>query len=65
MSDKLIVRSQHILAAGGCSQGGRDWFAAQNLDWTDFVLNGIDADILLAIDDVMAHKVVEVAKNGR
>ena len=58
----LIVTVNDLMTAKQCCKGGRAWFKSQGLDWQDFVQNGIDADILLAIDDVMAHQVVEVAR---
>ncbi|MCT6876041.1 hypothetical protein [Frischella perrara] len=32
------------------------------LDWSDFLKNGIDAEILLKINDVMANQVIEQAR---
>lgn len=58
----LIVTVKDIDPKQDCSKGVRKFFADHNLDYTDFILNGIDADILLAIDDIMAHKIVEVAR---
>lgn len=61
----LIVTVDDIMAAKQCCKGGRTWFSEHGLDWSDFVMKGIDADILLAIDDVMAHQVVEVARGRK
>lgn len=58
----IIVTTEDIRGAYMCFMGARKWFQANGLDWQDFIKNGIDADILLAIDDVMAHQVVEVAR---
>lgn len=58
----LIVTVDDLMTAKQCCKGGRAFFKDHDLDWSDFVKNGIDADILLAIDDVMAHQVVEVAR---
>ena len=58
----LIVTIHDIDPKHTCSNGVRKFFAEHNLDYTDFVIRGIDSDILLAIDDVMAHQVVEVAR---
>lgn len=48
-----------IRLAGHCVSGTREWFAAYNLDFRDFIRNGIDADVLLATGDGLAVQVVE------
>lgn len=58
----FILRSSDIDRKHTCSEGVRVFFEAHNLDYTDFILNGIDADILLALDDVMVNEIVEVAR---
>lgn len=36
-----------------------------NLDWEDFLLNGIDIEVMRAIDDEMARAVIlEAEKDG-
>ena len=45
-----------------CSRGGREFAARHGIDWLDFVHRGIPASRLLAIDDAMAHAVVEHAR---
>jgi hypothetical protein len=44
--------------AGFCRNGARQWFAAHDLDWTDFVKHGIDAEILKATGDALALMLV-------
>lgn len=46
---------------GFCAAGGRRWFARHQLDWRDFVRNGVDGDVLLATGDAFAIAVVEHA----
>ena len=46
---------------GFCAAGTRDWFAKYNLDYRDFVKNGIDEEKLLATGDAMAIATVEQA----
>jgi len=48
-----------IRAAGHCVAGARDWFKAYDLDFRDFVRNGIDAEVLLATGDALAVQVIE------
>lgn len=59
-----IVRMEHIRKADLCSEGARRFWKKHNLDWSDFLANGIDAEILLATGDAQAALVVEVARNG-
>jgi hypothetical protein len=57
----MIVTMEHFRTipglsprAGLCARGGRDWFARQELDWGDFVRNGIDDSVLRATGDGLA-----------
>ncbi|OCG31605.1 hypothetical protein A9G29_06165 [Gilliamella sp. Fer2-1] len=59
---KLIVKREDLIAARQCSAGGRTFFKRHGLDWSDFLKNGIDAEILLKINDVMANQVIEQAR---
>lgn len=61
----MIITMKHVRKAMMCSAGTRDFFKKHNLDYTDFLKNGIDSNILLSLNDAMANKVVEVALNGR
>ncbi|URA07149.1 hypothetical protein P9A48_gp41 [Xanthomonas phage Mallos] len=55
---------EHIRQARMCSRGARDFFIRHNLDWSTFLQEGIDEELLIATGDAMALQVVEVA-NGR
>lgn len=67
----MIVIHEDIRVLKFCNRGGRAFFARHGLNWQDFVKNGIDAEILLKIDDAMAHAAVDQARrrigdtNGR
>jgi hypothetical protein len=54
-----------IRAAKMCSGGARDFFIKHDLDWKDFLANGIDAQKLIETGDAMALRVVEVAYGRR
>ncbi len=58
----LIVRPKHVRAAALCTRGARDWFKANNLDWSDFVTNGLPAATLLATGDPLAARAVAAAQ---
>ena len=60
----MIIRLADCRKVLYCSKGIRMFFAKYNLDYSDFLRNGIEAEELLALNDSMANKVVE-AKRGR
>lgn len=55
----MIVVRTDLDELGYCARGSRRWFARMGLDWADFVMHGIDAEILLATGDAMALRLVE------
>lgn len=61
----MIVYMQDVRNAKMCAKGARSFFISHNLDFQDFLKNGIDSKLLLATNDTMALQVVEVAENGR
>ena len=48
-----------------CARGSRAFFLAQGWDYQEFLVNGIDLDIVEKTNDAMAQQVVEYVKNGR
>jgi len=65
MTQEIKVKMRHVREAKMCSRGARAFFEAHNLDWDEFLKDGIDAAKLEATGDAMAIKVVKVAQNGR
>lgn len=59
------VTMLHVRQAGMCSRGARAFFERHGLDWTKFLEEGLDAEILEATEDAMALQVVEIARRGR
>lgn len=57
----MIVRIEHMRAAGYCSSGAREFAKRHGIDWLGFVRDGIPADHLLATGDAMAEQVVKLA----
>lgn len=62
MSGNVIVTMRDIRAARMCSRGARAFFVRHNLDFNDFLTNGIAAEKLEATGDAMAARVCEVAR---
>lgn len=60
----MIVHHRHMKAAGidYCNTGARIWFEHHKLSWSDFINNGIAAEILIDTGDALALAVVEEAK---
>lgn len=58
----LIIRMSDLRKSNGCSRKARDFFARQDLDWLDFIQNGIPAKTLIDTGDAQALHVVEVAR---
>lgn len=56
---------KHMRLARYCSRGVRDFFARHELDYNKFLVEGIDAEELLATGDAMALAVVEEARGER
>lgn len=61
----MIITLEHVKKAGMCAKGAREFFKNNNLiEWSSFIENGIDSEVLIKSGDAMALQVVEVAKNG-
>lgn len=57
-----IIRIDDIRLAGFCVTGARRWFSEHNLDFRDFIKNGIPAKDFIAAGDQLALTVVERKK---
>lgn len=53
---------RHVRAAGICHGGSRMWCAANGVDWSDFLANGIPAKTLLDTKDPIVARVVAQAE---
>lgn len=65
----MIITAQHLHSVptwngrqGYCHRGARDFFQQHELDWQDFLQNGIDEELLLATGDALALTLVEHAR---
>lgn len=59
---EVIVRIEHIRAAGICVAGARTWAKQQGIDFRDFLNNGLPASRLEQTGEHFALKVVEIAR---
>jgi hypothetical protein len=53
---------RHVRAARLCTRGARAWFKLYDLDYNDFLANGICVSVLEATDDPLALRAVEAAR---
>jgi len=60
----MIIRMKDLRASGACAAGARRWFHHRNLDWHDFLKNGIEEELFLSFDDAVATRIVKEA-HGR
>lgn len=56
----MIVTIQDVRDAGYCASGARRWFESYGIDFRGFMENGVEAETLLATEDAMANRVVEL-----
>lgn len=63
----FTVRYRDLVRKGFCGEGQRAWFAAQGLDFDDFLKNGIPASVGLATGDGLAQEAFKMleAERGR
>ena len=62
----MIVKHEDLYCLPGgkklCSRGARQWFNDHGLDYSGFLANGIEADLLLATEDPRAALMVDKAE---
>lgn len=61
------VTMAHFRSCKYCASGIREGFSKYDLDYVDFLTNGIDGELLLQVtgNDAMVRKAVEVAHGRR
>lgn len=62
MTSEVRAYMRDVRAVHMCSRGTREWFERHNLDWSDFLKNGVPVEILDAIGDPMGIAVAEAAR---
>lgn len=58
----VMVRMKHLRMAGMCNREPRTFCAQQGLSWSDFVSEGLPAELLEATGDPMAIRVAAIAR---
>lgn len=63
--DDFIVTINDIRKTGHCTAGTRRWFAANGLDFREFLKNGMPASLLEEKGDAMAGEVIAKIRSRR
>lgn len=61
----MIVTHRDLRALRYCNNGTREFFRRHNLDWSEFVKNGLPEEQFTATNDAMAIRLVEFAREHR
>lgn len=59
---EIIIRVAHIRKANLCMGGARLWFKSHNLNWNDFLSDGLPISQLEAMNDTFADQVCKLAR---
>jgi len=65
VNDEVIITMQDVRAARMCAGGARRFFAKHDMDWNDFLKNGISSTKLDSLDDHMVQQILKEARRGR
>lgn len=63
--DPNIITIDDLRPAGYCARGAVGWFKDHDMDFKDFVTNGIDRETFLTKGDHLAQRVVEIKDKRR
>jgi hypothetical protein len=58
----MKIKLEHARALKYCTKGIKEFFKKYNLDFNDFLVNGIDEEILCKFNNKLADKVIQKAK---
>jgi len=58
----MIVTHADLKALRYCNKGTRDFFKRHNLDWSEFIVNGLHESHFINTGDAMAVHLVEFAR---
>lgn len=61
----MIVTHRDLQAIRYCNKGARKFFRRHNLDWSEFMKNGLPEEELIRTGDAMAIRLVESTRERR
>lgn len=59
----ILLHPHHIHKAGYCSRGACAWAKRYNINYTQFVMHGIDVTLIEAVGDAFAMEVCKIARD--
>lgn len=62
MTPELRIYPRHIRSARLCMRGARRWFESRQMNWNDFLTNGISADLIRELDDPISNRALAEAE---
>lgn len=62
MASNVMITMRHVRMAGQCSRGSRAFAAEHNLDWEDFLKNGISVEKMRSLGDAIGNKIADIAE---
>ncbi|MEN3144642.1 hypothetical protein ABDF71_21870 [Ochrobactrum sp. WV_118_8] len=65
MSEDLVISMEDLRKCGMCASGVRRWFLDHNLDFKDFLANGIASSALVELGDALGLRAVELTRKRR
>lgn len=62
-SDRITIKD--VRSCNMCSKGARLFFEQHNLDWIDFLKNGVPISVIEETNDEMAMEIVEYVRRRK
>ena len=62
---EFTIRSSDLTMVGFCRSGSRAYFRHHDMDWTDFLTNGVSSVKLFEMNDALADRLIEAARKAR
>jgi len=59
---RIYVRHLRAARPPLCTSAAPDWFAMRGLDWNRFLAEGIDAELLRALNDPISNRALAAAE---
>lgn len=61
----MIITHRDLQAIRYCNNGAREFFQRHDLDWSQFVTEGLPEEVFLNTGDHMAIRLVELTRERR
>lgn len=61
----MIITMRHVRKAKMCSRGARQFCRTYGIDWSKFLSEGVDEQVILNTGDAVGRRVVDVAHDRK